>query len=114
MSQWWPALAVLAVVGLFFLSRSFGKKDSAQAHQLVESGAALIDVRTPGEYGAGHLAGARNIPVAELNQRLSEVGAPSTPVVVYCASGARSAAATSALRQAGYATVVDLGAMSNW
>jgi phage shock protein E len=114
MSQYWPVVVVLAVIGLFFLSRAAGKKDSAEAHRLVEQGAALIDVRTPGEYAAGHLDGARNIPVAELKGRLTEVGPKDQPVVVYCASGARSAAAASALQQAGFATVLDLGGIGNW
>lgn len=113
MSQWWPALVVVALLGVFFLTRG-GGKDSAEAHRLVEQGAALIDVRTPGEYAAGHLDGAKNIPVAELAGRLGDVGPKDRPVVVYCASGARSAAATSALQRAGFATVFDLGGMRNW
>jgi phage shock protein E len=46
--------------------------------------------------------------------RLQEVGPKDQPVVVYCASGARSAAATAALQRAGFATVFDLGGMRNW
>lgn len=86
---------------------------TARAHSLVEQGALLLDVRTAEEYGAGHLAGAVNIPVQQLAERLSEVGTRERPVVVYCRSGGRSAQAASLLQRAGY-QVCDLGPMSAW
>jgi rhodanese-related sulfurtransferase len=81
--------------------------------QLVEQGALLLDVRTHTEFHEGHVPRAHNIPVQELAARLHEVGPTSRPVVVYCRSGGRSAAATQLLRQAGY-QVKDLGPMSAW
>lgn len=91
------------------------KSDASQkAHQMVNAGAALIDVRTPAEYAAGHIEGSRNIPVQELAQRISEVGPKETPVVVYCKSGARSEMAAQMLRQAGWREVFNLGGMSDW
>jgi phage shock protein E len=91
------------------------KSDASQkAHQMVSAGAALIDVRTPAEYAAGHIEGARNIPVQELAQRLSEVGPKETPVVLYCKSGARSEMAAQMLRQAGWREVFNLGGMTDW
>jgi rhodanese-related sulfurtransferase len=87
---------------------------AGKAKELVAGGAALIDVRSPAEYAAGHLAGARNIPVQEIRARAAEVGPKQTPVVGYCASGSRSAAAAMLLRSAGFAKVVNLGPMSAW
>jgi len=87
---------------------------SARGRQLVASGARLLDVRTPEEFAGGHIAGALNIPVQQLAARLREVAPPGTPVVVYCRSGARSAAATQLLRSANFGEIVDLGAMTNW
>ena len=49
----------------------------------------LLDVRTAGEYGGGHIDGFRNIPVDELRERLDEVE-PGKPVYVICQSGLRS------------------------
>lgn len=90
-----------------------GSPESAeQAHTLVEGGATLLDVRTPGEYAAGHLDGALNIPVQQLGSRIDEVS-HDAPVVVYCQSGGRSASAARFLSSSGY-EVLDLGAMSNW
>lgn len=60
----------------------------------------VIDVRTPDEYRQGHIAGARNIPVDELRDRLGEVPR-DRPVVVYCQVGQRGYLATRMLVQNG-------------
>lgn len=86
--------------------------DGPTARQKVASGATLLDVRTPGEYAEGHIDGALNIPVQELEQRLGEVP-QGHPVVVYCLSGGRSAAASRMLAAAGY-EAYDLGPKSAW
>jgi phage shock protein E len=86
--------------------------ERAEAHRLVAEGATLLDVRTPGEYQAGHVEGARNIPVQELAARMSEVPRDH-PIVVYCQSGGRSAQATAMLVAAGY-DAHDLGGIANW
>jgi len=91
--------------------------DAATDHRaLVAQGAPLIDVRTPGEFAAGHVTGAVNIPVDEVGRRLGEIaslaGADKT-VVLYCRSGRRSAAAAETLRAQGY-RAIDIGPMSAW
>jgi rhodanese-related sulfurtransferase len=83
-----------------------------QAIAMVEQGATLVDVRTPGEFAGGHIRNALNIPVQELAGRIDELDS-SKAVVVYCRSGARSSAAASTLRAQGF-EVYDLGAMSSW
>lgn len=80
--------------------------------QLVADGALLLDVRTPAEFSDGHVDGALNIAVQELESRLAELD-PARPVVVYCRSGSRSAAAARLLRDRGF-SVTDVGAMSDW
>jgi phage shock protein E len=90
------------------------KELSKKARQLVAQGAVLLDVRSPEEFREGHPPQARNIPVHELQQRLAEVGPPGTKVVVYCASGGRSAMATDLLVQSGYPEVFDLMSVSYW
>lgn len=85
---------------------------SSEARTLVAAGATLLDVRTPAEYAGGHLDGAMNVPVDEIEPRMSEIPR-GQPVVVYCRSGARSARAASALRAAGY-EVHDLGSIDAW
>jgi rhodanese-related sulfurtransferase len=87
---------------------------SEKARELVSQGWVLLDVRTREEYGQGHPAPARNIPVQELPQRLSEVGPPGTKVVVYCQAGGRSAKAVQILRAHGYTDLFDLKSVNNW
>jgi phage shock protein E len=87
---------------------------SMKARQLVAKGAVLLDVRSPEEFREGHPEPARNIPVHELPQRLAEVGPPGTKVVVYCASGGRSAMAAEILAYHGYPDVFDLQSVSYW
>ncbi|HKO90680.1 MAG TPA: rhodanese-like domain-containing protein [Polyangiaceae bacterium] len=69
----------------------------------------VLDVRSRDEFAAGHLSGALNVPVDELETRLSELGPPQRPVAVYCRSGRRSAFAAQLLRRAGFVSVTDLG-----
>jgi len=71
-------------------------------------------VRSPGEFAAGHVAGASNIPVGEIGQRAADLGAAEQPIVLYCASGMRSALAARTLRRAGFTRVYNLGSVSNW
>lgn len=63
--------------------------------------ATLIDVRTKGEYLAGHIDRAINIPLDEIERRIAEIYALPKPLVLYCRSGARSGMATQMLRRAG-------------
>ena len=85
-----------------------------EARRRVEAGATLVDVRSPEEFAEGHLPGAVNIPVGELAQLLGELGPTSTPVVVYCRSGARSSRAERLLKEQGFQDVFNLGPMSAW
>ena len=89
-------------------------KDPDTAKEWIASGAVVVDVRTPEEYGEGHLARATNIPVQVFAQRLADVdklvaGDKSKPVVVYCAAGARAARAKQQLEAAGYTQVINGG-----
>lgn len=88
------------------------------AHEVaerLESGTiTVIDVRGRSEWEAGHLPGVSNIPVGYLTERLGDVPS-STPVVVHCQSGARSAIAASVLQASGRTNVVNLtGGFAEW
>jgi rhodanese-related sulfurtransferase len=78
----------------------------------------LVDVRTPEEFAAGHLLGAVNIPLAELQDNLRKWTAvlpKNTPLVLQCRSGARSAQATRILIKAGFTNVLNLdGGILGW
>jgi phage shock protein E len=85
----------------------------AVVREKIKMGAMAIDVRTPSEYKSGHYKGAKNIPLQELESRLSEFGGKDTPIVVYCASGMRSAKALKILTKAGFTDVMNAGTMRN-
>ncbi len=71
---------------------------------------AVIDVRSKLEFWMGHLDGATNVPVDRLPDGLAGLGVGAdSHILVYCASGMRSAQAASVLRAAGYRHVVDGG-----
>lgn len=91
---------------------SWFQKPQHDARERVTNGAVLLDVRTAEEFAAGHIPGARNIPVQELATRMGELEKWRS-VVVYCRSGARSATASGMLKKAGH-EVLDIGAMGNW
>ena len=73
----------------------------------------LIDVRTPEEFGTGHIPGSININVETLANRLDEIP-EDQPIVVYCRSGNRSATAATILVNAGFSPVYDLGGIQTW
>ncbi len=115
------ALLLIAVIVLW-ASSSSGIANAAQdispsgyQTQFVANSTAhlLLDVRTSEEFASGHIHGAVNIPVEELQNRLSEVS-QSEAVVVYCRSGNRSTQAARILTQAGYTTLFDLGGVNDW
>jgi phage shock protein E len=115
MMQEWMHWVFFGVIAFMLWRKLAGKSDPATAKQLVQDGALLLDVRSPGEFSGGHIPGAQNIPVHELAGRVAELGADKArPVVVYCASGMRSASAAGTLRKAGFARVEDLGGMMRW
>ena len=70
------------------------------------AGTLLIDVREAQEYATGHAPGAINIPLAQLSNHIARLQASAPPaLVLYCASGMRSAAACRQLQQAGFRQV---------
>ncbi|MCM8747044.1 rhodanese-like domain-containing protein [Thermomicrobium sp. CFH 73360] len=86
----------------------------AEAHARQQSGALIIDVREPHEWRAGHIPGARLVPLDELPARLSELD-PNRELILVCRSGNRSAYATMILQQAGFTRVANLaGGMIAW
>ena len=109
------AIVILGVIYMFSQQNSGGNDnsltfDTVQAD--VASGAQLIDVRSPGEYRAGHINGAINLDVVAIQEGARPSVEKSQKLYLYCRSGSRSGQATSILKNAGYQNIVDLGAMT--
>ncbi len=81
--------------------------DAPAARRLIVDGAVALDVREADEYGAGHIEGARNIPLGSLTARLSEIPR-DTPIITYCGHGERSTTAVSLLERGGVEMLTNL------
>ncbi|MGA2614328.1 MAG: rhodanese-like domain-containing protein [Spirochaetia bacterium] len=79
----------------------------------IANGARIIDVRTPAEFRDGSYPGAINIPLAFLPARMRELEPKSAPIVLFCASGSRSAQGARLLKQAGFADVINAGGLDD-
>lgn len=74
----------------------------------------LLDVRNPDELEEhGMIAGAINIPIGDLEARLSEVPTDKT-IVTYCMRGGRASQAAEILREAGYTAPIEYGGITEW
>ena len=80
---------------------------------MIKAGAKIIDVRAKGEFEDEAYPGAVNIPLNILPAKLDELGPKDKPIVLYCASGARSATAARLLKQAGFTNVVNAGGLDS-
>jgi adenylyltransferase/sulfurtransferase len=86
----------------------------APGAQAIE-GAAWVDVRETDEWQEGHIPGAVHVPRGNLESRIEGVVGKSTPVVIYCAVGSRSAFAAKTLEELGYEEVYSLrGGFTDW
>ncbi|MGW2100504.1 rhodanese-like domain-containing protein [Streptomyces olivaceoviridis] len=89
--------------------------DPRQAHARLHE-LTVIDVRTPGEYAGGHVPGALNIPLDQLDRALPDIrtAAERGDVLVVCASGARSETACRVLAGNGITTATLAGGTAAW
>ena len=91
--------------------------NTLQATQMMNRDNALVlDVREPAAYAAGHILGARNVPLAELDKRAGDLEKyKSKTLIVHCDTGSTSARAVSLLKARGFGNVVSLaGGFRAW
>lgn len=91
------------------LKKLFGIKPAVNYAELVEQGAVILDVRTKGEFAGGHIRGAVNLPLDQLNANLGKLKNKNTVIITCCASGMRSASAKGILSSKGYTNVYNGG-----
>jgi rhodanese-related sulfurtransferase len=102
-------LVAIALAALAGCSAGSGIVDNDGLRKLQDEGARIVDVRTAGEFGAGHIGGAEHVPLQSLSAS-AESWDRAEPIVLYCATGARSAEAAQVLRSMGFERVYDLSA----
>lgn len=88
-----------------------GALNASGAVQLINrEKAVVVDVCEPAEFAAGHVTGARNIPLGELEAKLpGQVKNKALPLILVCASGARSGRAVAIAKKLGYEQAQSLG-----
>ena len=113
--------AIMSAVMLFWPGLANAPKGSdinvQQAVQMInKEKAVVVDVCSPAEHAAGHVAGAHNVPLDQLDKNLGVYAKDkSMPVIMVCASGMRSNRAVMLARKQGYEKVFTLkGGMSAW
>lgn len=105
-------VALAAVAGMVLGGRlgplpASGDVSNAQAEALIKRGARIVDVRTPEEFAAAHIPGAENAPVDGVVAQ-AQTWDKKKPVLLYCATGERSAWAFEQLAQAGFEHLYNL------
>lgn len=113
------AIVVLSGGALLWpaLSRGGRRATALQVTQLLNRGkTTVVDVRGLDEFAAGHLRDAKNIPLADLPNRIGELEkSKNRTVVVVCQSGVRSDKAVRQLAKAGFEDVYSLdGGLTAW
>jgi thioredoxin 1 len=100
---------------LYFANQSIGiaqvlSTDDFEKKYAETPNAQLVDVRTTGEYGGGHLPKAQNVDFrsADFTQKVQTLD-KTKPTFVYCLSGGRSAEAANIMRQNGFTNVYEMG-----
>ncbi|CDS50983.1 FIG136845: Rhodanese-related sulfurtransferase [Polaromonas sp. CG9_12] len=98
-------------------SMNAGALNASGAVQLINrEKAVVVDICEPAEFGAGHVTGAKNIPLADLEAKLpGVVRNKALPLILVCASGARSGRAVAIAKKLGYEQAQSLsGGLKAW
>lgn len=89
-------------------SNLFGVIATANLQSIIDDGAFLVDVRTPGEFAEGHVIGSVNIPLDKVTMELEKFKNKKN-IIVFCRSGNRSGQAKTILEQQGIVNVTNGG-----
>jgi rhodanese-related sulfurtransferase len=90
--------------------------NTAEATHLINrEDAVVVDVREPAEYGAGHILGAKSVPLSRVGDAAELAKRKEKPLIVYCDSGERASKALAVLKKQGFTRVVNLsGGIGGW
>jgi len=112
----WALVLIAVVAGALLLAPGIaagtrpGVTPGAAVQLINRERAQVVDVSEADEFAAGHITGARNVPVGELQQRLPEVVKNKTvPLILVCATGARAQRCLNQAKALGYDKAVVLG-----
>jgi rhodanese-related sulfurtransferase len=110
--SWTTIFFAGAAAALFLIWKYSGNVSAGKAKALLQQGALVVDVRSPGEFAAGHLRGAINLPldrIAAAHPLPGGLQDKQRVILLHCQGGMRSRQAKSLLRSMGYANAFNLG-----
>jgi rhodanese-related sulfurtransferase len=116
----WMLIAMALASGLALLLPNLNKGQGLSPQDMVQlmnrEKAIVIDVCEPDEFARGHVIGAKNLPLGQLEDKLAQlVKSKSAQVVMVCQVGARSARAAATARKLGFENVKSLaGGLKAW
>ena len=118
----WMLIAIALVSGSLLLwpviqgAATAGLTPAAMVQLINREKAVVVDVCETNEFAAGHVTGAKNIPLGELEAKLgAAVKNKTLPLILVCQSGARSARALAIAKKLGYEQAQSLGGgLSAW
>lgn len=104
-------MKALSIILMLFGIVACGESQTTSSDvDYINEDAVLIDVRTPGEFEQGSVAGAINIPVDNIPSKSDALPKEkSAPIIVFCLSGGRSSHAKVLLEEQGYTNVTNGG-----
>lgn len=89
--------------------------EEAKSHLDAGENIVLLDVRSKLEYVEGHIEGAINVPVNEIEYEVEEIVPDKTQTIyLYCRSGVRTIMAGDILLELGYTSIYDIGGIIYW
>jgi phage shock protein E len=108
--NWTTVLILAAVVAAFLLLKRVGQISTKAAREFIKHGALVIDVRSPGEFGGGHLQRAVNMPLSDIERLIErKVKDKNQVLLLHCQSGVRSGLARKKLIALGYSNAFNIG-----
>lgn len=108
--------------GAFFITRStfmsYETISAKDAKLLMDANpdCIIVDVRRPDEFSLGHIPGAINVPLTDIQQKQlpSLMDDKNSVYLIYCRSGVRSVTAAKLLEQTGYTRLINFGGILDW
>lgn len=96
--------------------RKYQEVAAAEAVLLINKGAPVVDLRAPGDFSAGHIINARNLPLAELDSRVGELEKyKGQPLILCCKEGSDAGSAAARLTKLGFGAIKVLkGGIAAW
>ena len=108
--NWTLVFVAVVILAVYFALKRSGLISSQEARARLKNGALLIDVRTAGDFGSGHLPNAINLPLDEIETSMPRrVKDKNQVILLHCQSGMRSGVARRKLNGLGYSNAYNLG-----